>query len=55
MVKQIKLQEVIIMLNCEDMYDCCDCGGSDCGCVYCWSCNACENCLAGNDKECLRT
>ena len=35
--------------NCEDRYDCCDCGTQDCGCEYCWSCNACEECL--NDDE----
>ena len=29
---------------CEDLYDCCDCGGNDCGCAYCWSCNACDSC-----------
>ena len=32
--------------NCEVYYDCCDCGGNDCGCGYCWSCNACEECLS---------
>lgn len=31
--------------DCGDMYNCCDCGGSDCGCGGCWSCNACEDCL----------
>lgn len=31
-------------LTCEDMFNCCDCGGNDCGCGYCWSCNACDNC-----------
>ena len=31
--------------TCEDMFDCCDCGGNDCGCRYCWSCNACDECL----------
>ena len=25
-------------------FDCCDCGGNDCGCRYCFSCNACEHC-----------
>lgn len=35
--------------NCEQIYNCCDCGGNDCGCVYCWSCNACEACLNGED------
>ena len=31
--------------NCDEWYNCCDCGGVDCGCAYCWSCNACEDCL----------
>lgn len=31
--------------NCSEIYNCCDCGGNDCGCGYCWSCNACEDCL----------
>lgn len=31
--------------NCEEIYNCCDCGGNDCDCHYCWSCNACEDCL----------
>ena len=29
---------------CDDYYDCCHCGGNDCGCAYCYSCNACEYC-----------
>jgi len=35
--------------TCEDYYNCCDCGGNDCGCRYCWSCNACEFCLNNDD------
>ena len=31
--------------TCSEMYNCCDCGGVDCGCPYCWSCNACATCL----------
>ena len=31
--------------NCSEIYNCCDCGGNECGCPYCWSCNACEECL----------
>lgn len=31
-------------LTCEDLYNCCDCGGVECGCPYCWSCNACDTC-----------
>lgn len=36
-------------LECEKMYNCCDCGGNNCGCPYCWSCNACETCLNDNN------
>lgn len=39
------------MCNCSDMYNCCDCGGNGCGCPYCWSCNACEECLEEEEKE----
>jgi len=38
--------------DCEKIYNCCDCGCKDsngCGCRYCWSCNACEECL--NEEE----
>jgi hypothetical protein len=38
--------------DCYYMYDCCDCGGNDCGCPYCWSCNACDNCKEGNGRKC---
>lgn len=31
--------------TCGEVYSCCDCGGNDCGCGYCFSCNACEYCL----------
>lgn len=31
--------------SCDELYDCCDCGGNDCGCGYCFSCHACEHCL----------
>ena len=31
--------------KCEDLYNCCDCGGDDCGCGGCFSCNACIVCL----------
>lgn len=30
---------------CEEHLNCCDCGGVDCGCAYCWSCHACDHCL----------
>jgi hypothetical protein len=33
--------------DCGDMFNCCDCGNPEdgCGCSYCFSCNACEECL----------
>lgn len=30
--------------DCSELYNCCDCGGNECGCAYCWSCNACDIC-----------
>lgn len=30
--------------DCSSMFNCCDCGGNNCGCRYCWSCNACDTC-----------
>lgn len=30
--------------QCAALFNCCDCGGEDCGCSYCWSCNACTEC-----------
>ena len=37
--------------TCDDIFNCCDCGDENegCGCAYCWSCNACENCLEEED------
>ena len=35
--------------TCEDWYNCCDCGGEECGCGYCWTCNACDHCLNGGE------
>ena len=46
--------------DCSYLYNCCNCGGNDCGCHYCFGCNACENCqedkkpclnLKGNENE----
>ena len=31
-------------LDCSDLFNCCDCGGNNCDCNYCFSCNACESC-----------
>jgi hypothetical protein len=39
------------LCECSDHYDCCDCGGYECGCAYCFSCNACEYCLEDDDDE----
>ena len=39
--------------NCNTMYNCCDCGtrdGSGCGCSYCFSCNACDECIKEEDE-----
>jgi hypothetical protein len=41
MCKRLEYSKV----TCDEIYNCCDCGGNDCGCAYCWSCNACEDCL----------
>lgn len=37
--------------DCGDMYNCCDCGNTEngCGCSYCFSCNACEECLTDDE------
>ena len=32
--------------TCSELFNCCDCGGAGCGCYYCWSCNACDECKA---------
>ena len=38
--------------TCSDFFNCCDCGGNDCGCGYCWSCKACDNCKEDNVLKC---
>lgn len=35
--------------DCAYMYNCCSCGGVDCGCAYCFDCNACEHCKNENN------
>ena len=30
--------------SCGDLYNCCACGGENCGCAYCFDCHACDNC-----------
>ena len=46
MSKPTKCEEVVqhYTTTCSDLYDCCSCGGNDCGCGYCWDCNACDFC-----------
>lgn len=34
--------------TCGELFNCCDCGGENCGCAYCWSCHACEECKSGD-------
>lgn len=44
------MSEDIKTCDCEETLNCCDCGvrdGDGCECSYCWSCNACEDCLDG--------
>lgn len=38
-----------ITADCSELYNCCDCGGNECGCAYCWSCNACSECHSENE------
>ena len=38
--------------TCGDYYNCCNCGGENCGCTYCFSCNACEYCQTGEGEHC---
>lgn len=50
MVKGICLQlDFAGSMCCDDQYDCCNCGGNDCGCAYCFSCKACDVCK--NNRE----
>lgn len=47
--------------TCDDYLTCCSCGGNypdsgrgddwDCGCPYCWDCNACEECKGEEYNE----
>lgn len=30
--------------TCFEQLNCCNCGDNDCGCRYCFSCNACDHC-----------
>jgi hypothetical protein len=41
-------------MDCNEMYNCCDCGGHNCGCRYCWSCNACDACKGITDDDIIQ-
>ncbi len=36
---------------CSALYNCCNCGSGNCGCAYCWSCNACSECTGSEDDD----
>lgn len=39
-------------VTCGDLFDCCSCGDSDCGCAYCFDCNACDSCKNDQPAVC---
>ncbi len=45
-----------VIETCGNYYNCCNCGGNNCGCAYCFSCNACEACKdddINEDEHCV--
>ena len=42
--KMNTLKGIKMATDCTRLFNCCDCGGSNCGCTGCWSCNHCESC-----------
>jgi len=38
------VEKATTAIDCSDLFNCCDCGGNNCGCDYCSSCNYCESC-----------
>lgn len=49
-----KVSKVKEKKDCHYFYSCCSCGGNECGCRYCFDCNACEACLSDDEtEECL--
>lgn len=36
--------------SCGDLYNCCACGGENCGCAYCFDCHACDNCRSDDES-----
>lgn len=41
-----------VSLTCSQLYTCCSCGDNDCGCPYCFDCNACEACKEDRADQC---
>lgn len=37
--------------SCFEYYNCCDCGGAECGCRYCFSCKACDSCMKNQEDD----
>jgi hypothetical protein len=42
-------------LDCYELFDCCSCGDNDCGCRYCFDCNACDSCKDDHPENCEHT
>lgn len=51
MSKEKKCENAIQGYTCDELFNCCDCGGNDCGCPYCWSCNACRVCKEDSEDD----
>jgi hypothetical protein len=41
--------KIVKKYECSDLYNCCNCGGENCGCGGCFSCNACPTCIDNQD------
>jgi hypothetical protein len=37
--------------TCGSLFNCCNCGGEECGCAYCYACRRCEACAAEDDPR----
>ena len=40
-----------VVYDCNYMFNCCRCGGNDCGCAYCFDCNSCDSCQEYDGNE----
>lgn len=38
------------VVTCGEQFDCCSCGGNECGCAYCFDCQACEFCIEEDNQ-----